>query len=113
MCIRDSSYPASYDSVVSVAAVDSSGNHASFSQYNNQVEVAAPGVGVRSTLPGNRYASYNGTSMATPHVSAVYALVWSQHRQCTPAQIRRVVNITAEDRGTPGRDPYYLSLIHI
>ncbi|MDR8015149.1 S8 family serine peptidase [Ectopseudomonas guguanensis] len=101
------SYPASYDSVVSVAAVDSSGNHASFSQYNNQVEVAAPGVGVRSTLPGNRYASYNGTSMATPHVSAVYALVWSQHRQCTPAQIRRVVNITAEDRGTPGRDPYY------
>ncbi|MDF3195625.1 S8 family serine peptidase [Pseudomonas sp. 1928-m] len=101
------SYPASYDSVVSVAAVDSSGNRASFSQYNNQVEVAAPGVGVRSTLPGNNYANYNGTSMATPHVSAVYALVWSQHRQCTPAQIRKVVNSTAEDRGTPGRDPYY------
>jgi len=93
------SYPASYDSVVSVAAVDSSGNR--------QVEVAAPGVGVRSTTPGSTYASYNGTSMATPHVSGVYALVWSQHRQCTAQQIRKVVNSTAEDRGSPGRDNYY------
>lgn len=101
------SYPASYDSVVSVAAVDSSGNRASFSQYNNQVEVAAPGVAVRSTTPGNNYASFNGTSMATPHVSAVYALVWSQHRQCSAAQIRNAVNATAEDRGTSGRDPNY------
>ncbi|MDP3845542.1 MAG: S8 family serine peptidase [Pseudomonas sp.] len=101
------SYPASYDSVVSVAAVDSSGNRASFSQYNSQVEVAAPGVGVRSTIPGNSYADFNGTSMATPHVSAVYALVWSQHRQCTAQQIRKVVNSTAEDRGSAGRDNYY------
>jgi serine protease len=101
------SYPASYDSVVSVAAVDSSGNRASFSQYNNQVEVAAPGVGVRSTTSGNTYASYNGTSMATPHASAVYALVWSQHRQCTAQQIRKVVNLTAQDRGSSGRDAYY------
>ena len=101
------SFPASYDSVVSVAAVDSSGNHARFSQYNSQVEVAAPGVGVRSTIPGGNYANYSGTSMATPHVSAVYALVWSQHRQCTAQQIRKVVNSTAEDRGSAGRDAYY------
>lgn len=45
------SYPASYDSVMSVAAVDSTGAHASFSQYNDQVEIAAPGVGVLSTYP--------------------------------------------------------------
>src|SRR5690606_3054720 len=101
------SYPASYDSVVSVAAVASRGNRASFSQYNSQVEVAAPGVAVRSTTPGNTYASYNGPSMATPHVSAVYAKVWSQHRQCTAQQIRKVVNSTAEDRGSAGRDNYY------
>nr|WP_298147309.1 S8 family serine peptidase [uncultured Pseudomonas sp.] len=101
------SYPASYDSVVSVAAVDSSGNRASFSQYNNQVEVSAPGVDVRSTTPGNTYSTYSGTSMATPHASAVYALVWSQHRQCTAQQIRKVVNLTAQDRGTSGRDAYY------
>jgi serine protease len=60
------SYPASYDAVVSVAAVDSNKFKASFSQYNSQVELAAPGVSVRSTLPGNSYAYWSGTSMATP-----------------------------------------------
>ena len=49
------SYPASYDSVMSVAAVDRFENHASFSQWNNQVDIAAPGVDVLSTLPGNTY----------------------------------------------------------
>jgi subtilisin family serine protease len=49
------SYPASYDSVMSVAAVDESENHADFSQRNSQVDIAAPGVSVLSTLPNNRY----------------------------------------------------------
>lgn len=101
------SYPASYASVISVAAVDSNRNRASFSQYNAEVEIAAPGVGVRSTTPGNTYGNKSGTSMATPHASAVYALVWSRHTQCTAAQIRQVVNATAQDRGSAGRDVYY------
>jgi serine protease len=45
------SYPASYDSVISVAAIDSNKNIAAFSQQNSQVEIAAPGVSVRSTVP--------------------------------------------------------------
>jgi serine protease len=101
------SYPASYDIVMSVAAIDSSKNIASFSQYNSQVEIAAPGVAVNSTLPGNTYASWNGTSMATPHVSGVAALVWSNHPQCTNEQIRNVLNVSAEDLGAAGRDNYY------
>ena len=48
------SYPASYDAVMSVAAVSSNGNVASFSQYNDQVDIAAPGVDVMSTIPNNR-----------------------------------------------------------
>ncbi len=101
------SYPASYDSVVSVAAVDSSQNLASFSQRNNQVEIAAPGVNVESTLPGNTYASWSGTSMATPHVSGVAALVWSLHPECSSSQMRNVLNMTAIDKGTSGRDNSY------
>ncbi len=101
------SYPASYDAVMSVAAVDSSKNVASFSQYNSQVEIAAPGVAVNSTLPGNTYASWNGTSMATPHVSGVAALVWSYHQSCTGENIRKAINDTAEDRGAAGRDNFY------
>jgi subtilisin family serine protease len=227
------SYPASYDSVVSVAAIDSNKVVADFSQYTTQVELAAPGVGVLSTVPyldsttltsggvtysaghidfsargsatgafvdgglctatnaswsgkvvlcqrgdisfydkvrnvqlsggaaaaiynnvpggflgtlgdGNSstivgislsqedgqylvanglgqsatvsstysapasgYEYYDGTSMATPHVSAVAALVWSSNPTATNVQIRQVLRDTAEDLGTAGRDNYY------
>ncbi|MDP1548268.1 MAG: S8 family serine peptidase [Anaerolineales bacterium] len=227
------SYPASYDSVVSVAAIDANKVVADFSQYNSQVEVAAPGVGVLSTVPyldstslttdgvtysaghiefsargsasgalvdgglctatnaawsgkvvlcqrgdisfydkvrnvqlsggaaaaiynnvpggfigtlgdGNSstivgislsqedgqylvanklgqsaavsstytapasgYEYYDGTSMATPHVSAVAALVWSSNTTATNAEIRQVLQQTAQDLGAAGRDVYY------
>ena len=226
------SYPASYPSVVSVAAIDSNKQVADFSQYNDQVELAAPGVGVLSTLPyvdlntitinnttfsggyienaargtvsgalvngglcgstgswagkvvlcqrgtydfytkvmnvqnsggvaavlynnvsggflgtlgdGNSsaipaislsledgqtlvnsylgsiatvtsqvtkpasgYEAWDGTSMATPHVSAVAALVWSANPAWTNVQIREALTATAEDLGAAGRDAYY------
>jgi subtilisin family serine protease len=226
------SYPASYDSVMSVAAIDSSKVVADFSQFNSQVEIAAPGVGVLSTVPyldstsltvtgvtysaghiefsargaasgdlvsgglcdsvgawsgkvvlcergvisfydkvhnvqlgggaaaviynnvpgsftgtlgdGNSativgislsqedgqylvanklgstgavsstftqpasgYEYYDGTSMATPHVSAVAALVWSFKPTATNAEIRAALTNTAQDLGAAGRDVYY------
>ena len=61
------SYPASYPSVVSVAAVDSTGTVASFSQQNSQVEIAAPGVGVKSTISGSGSASYT-SSLTVPNL---------------------------------------------
>ncbi len=101
------SYPASYPSVVSVAAVDSNENHASYSQYNNAVEIAAPGSSVYSTYPTNSYATLNGTSMATPHVAGGAALVWSFFPQCSNEQIRGALNATAKDKGSAGRDNLY------
>jgi len=221
------SYPAGYASVVSVAAVDSAGTVASFSQKNADVELAAPGVGVVSTTPfnasslsaggniwpganldgsaridvsgtlvsgglcdsvgswngnvvlcqrgtitfaqkvsnvtsgggvgvaiynnvaggftgtlngtstipaislsmedgqaalaqvnsesslvnsagfGNGYESYNGTSMATPHVSGVAALVWSLYSSKTNAEVRDALQKTALDKGATGRDNAY------
>lgn len=101
------SYPASYDAVMSVAAVDSNENRASYSQYNDQVEIAAPGSAVQSTYPTNTYASLSGTSMATPHVAGGAALVWSYFPQCSNNQIRNALNATAEDKGSTGRDNLY------
>lgn len=103
------SYPASYNAVMSVAALDSSKSLASFSQKNSQVEIAAPGVDVLSTYPegtgsqGN-YGTMSGTSMASPHVAGVAALVWSHHPSCSAQQIRDALNATAEDLGSAGRD---------
>ena len=105
------SYPAGYASVVMVGAVDEFKQWASFSQYNSKVELAGPGVSVLSTVPlavkGTKYAYLNGTSMATPHVSAVAALVWSYYPTCTGAQIRTSLTKSAQDLGTAGRDTKY------
>ena len=59
------SYPASYKTVVSVAAVDINEDRASFSETNNQVELSGPGVDVWSTYPGNYLIPLSGTSMVS------------------------------------------------
>merc|ERR1712045_626595 len=101
------SYPACYDSVMSVAATDSDNAVAYFSQYNDQTEIAAPGVSVESTIPGDDYDFYSGTSMATPHVSGVALVLWSKAPAATNAQIRAALTDGAIDLGDPGYDIYY------
>ncbi|GGW82561.1 S8 family serine peptidase [Alteromonas halophila] len=101
------SYPASYDAVMSVGAVGSNESWANYSQYNNQVEIAAPGTSVNSTYPDDTYAALTGTSMATPHVAGGAALVWSYFTQCSADDIRSALTATAEDKGAAGRDNYY------
>jgi len=94
------SYPASYPGLVSVAALQQRRNgdlsRASYSQYNAQVEIAAPGSSVISTIPGNSYGSKSGTSMATPHVAGVAGLLWMYFPECTNAEIRHAMLFTAD-----------------
>jgi subtilisin family serine protease len=83
---------ASYDAVISVAAIDSTGALASFSNYGaTKVDLAAPGVDILSTYPGNYLAYMDGTSMATPHVTGAVALYCSTHPGASAASVRQAI----------------------
>ncbi|WP_026691136.1 S8 family peptidase [Alteribacter aurantiacus] len=92
-------FPAKYNSVMAVAAVDWNNNRASFSSTGPTVEIAAPGVNIQSTFPGNTYRSLNGTSMASPHVAGVAALLMHYQPGYTNAQVRSVLNNSAKPLG--------------
>ena len=98
------SYPAGYSQVISVAATDSSDARASFSNTNADVEVAAPGVDILSTIPGGQYATLSGTSMATPHASGVAGVLWRLFPSDTAAGIRSRLDGAVDDLGPAGRD---------
>ena len=73
--------PVNTPGVIGVAALDTLGRKAGFSNTVQDIRmaVAAPGVQIYSTIPGNQYASFNGTSMATPHVAGVIGLLKSMN----------------------------------
>ncbi|MCC6126191.1 MAG: S8 family serine peptidase [Pirellulales bacterium] len=84
-------YPSGYNStnIVAVAATDQYDRLASFSCYGTtSVDLAAPGVSIYSTLPGNRYGGLSGTSMATPHAAGAAALAWALKPNATVAEVR-------------------------
>lgn len=106
---QDTKYycPAGDTDCVTVAAVDKSKSKASFSNYGEAVDIAAPGVDIKSCIPGGGYDSWAGTSMATPHVAAAAALLLYENRSQTPAQIEKKLRDAAEDLGNSGWDRYY------
>lgn len=86
---------ASYDSVIAVAALTSTGALAQYSNYGKTtVDIGAPGSGVWSTSPNNTLTRLDGTSMATPHVTGGIALYASTHPTATPQAIRNAILTT-------------------
>jgi Leucine-rich repeat (LRR) protein/subtilisin family serine protease len=103
------SYPASYNGVISVGAVDSTNNRASFSQYNNMVDVCAPGqeILVATKDAPNSYLKASGTSFSSPYVAAVAALARSVEPNINADSFEKLIQDTSTDLGTPSKDDYY------
>jgi subtilisin len=96
--------PARCPSFMAVSSIDCNRRRSPFSSYGPQVEICAPGTNVLSTFPPNGYRQLSGTSMATPHVAGVAALVKRRHPSWTGDRIRVHLWRTAIDLGWPGRD---------
>ncbi len=118
------SYPARYESVVAVAAIDKNNQRASFSSTGSDVEIAAPGVSILSTwkdstnfagpqpfsfagYAGEYFIEASGTSMASPHVAGVAALLMASDPSYTAEEVRNKMNETALDLGAAGKDNLY------
>lgn len=95
-------YPGSYDlsNVISVGAIDSDANLASFSNYGaDSVDIAAPGVSILSTYPGG-YTSLSGTSMASPHVAGALSLLLASEPSLTNAELQERLYLSARNLST-------------
>jgi len=100
-------FPAVYPEVIAVAATDQNDHKATFSNFGHAVDVSAPGVNIYSSFPDDNYAFLDGTSMASPHVAGLAALVWSQNRALSNQQVRETIeascdNIDAANTGFVG-----------
>ena len=100
-------YPAAYDTVIGVGAVDSGGTWFYHSNYNDSVFVTAPGVNVKTVGKYGGYELRSGTSFSAPYVTAAAAVMLSIDDTLTPSDIMEILAVTAADKGDRGYDEYY------
>lgn len=91
--------PANAKGVITVSAIDENLNRAVFSNFNTDIEmgIAAPGVNIYSTFPGNQYQTFNGTSMATPYVSGLVGLMKSIRPDITTSEVHEILIRNGKD----------------
>ncbi len=100
-------YPAVYETVIGVSAVDEYGAVSNRSNHNESVWIAAPGVRVSTTSHRGGYTEESGCSYAVPHVAGAAAVLKSMDPDLTPEGIRTMLSENAADRGIEGYDEYY------
>jgi subtilisin family serine protease len=93
--------------VIAVTAVDAKNGLYPQATRGEFIDLAAPGVEIMTTMPGERFNVYSGTSMAAAHVSGIVALLFQVSPRASPDEIQRILEETAEDLGVPGKDRLY------
>lgn len=99
--------PAHIGNIIVVSALDDDESRAYFSNYGNSVDVAAPGVDILSCVPGGDYEYLQGTSMASPHIAGIVAMLRLNYPTASPAQIEAILKLYCRDLGTSGWDAYF------
>jgi len=106
-------FPAAYDSVIAVSATNPDNTFATFSNFADKNELAAPGMNITSTMRGGGYGSMNGTSQATAHVTGAAAILLASKIADKNGDgrvaddVRALLDTSAKDLGDPGRDQYF------
>ena len=103
-------YPSGYKGVISVGATNFSDQRASFSNYNNQMDVVAPGVGIYSTWQNNTYATLSGTSMSAPLVAGLAALMVNHFPDLNPLQIAEMIRVNTDNIDSQNPDNRLLGI---
>ncbi|WP_026395047.1 S8 family serine peptidase [Acetobacterium malicum] len=101
------SYPASYDHVISVGAINKDNTRSSFSQYNDRVDLSAPGQSVLTTAKSGGYEYASGTSFSSPIVAGACAVLMAADASLDAGAVETILKSTALDLGTAGSDAYY------
>jgi len=101
------SYPASYENVISVGAVDENNSKSSFSNYNQYVDLVAPGERILTTSPNQSYNKDGGTSFSAPIVSGTVAMMKALEPKLSASEIEVLLKMTAQDLGASGHDSFY------
>jgi subtilisin family serine protease len=97
-------YPASLGETIAVGASDDGDRRASFSNFGENLDLLAPGVGILGTLLGGGYSTLSGTSMAAPHVAGVVGLLKTRHPEWSPEEIKYAILRSTTDLGPSGWD---------
>jgi subtilisin family serine protease len=101
------SFPAALPNVIAVTAVDARQQLYRDATQGDFIDLAAPGVEILSTSPGSRLMVSSGTSLAAAFVSGAVALLLEQHPQLSPQSAQELLEHTAKDLGSPGKDPQF------
>jgi subtilisin len=100
-------FPAKLANVIAVSATNRSNQRIAFSSTGPEVDFAAPGDAIYSTLPGGGYGYMSGTSMAAPHVTGMIALYMEKYPSASASYIRSLLEWNARDLGAEGKDRIY------
>lgn len=100
-------YPAAFDHVLGISATEKNDRITWFSNFGSYIDFSAPGQDIYSTVSRSSYASYDGTSMASPVVAGVTALILSKNPFLSPSQVTGILKSSSVDRGKKGWDALY------